>query len=466
MADMPSCKYHPTDAALWFCQTCETAFCAHCVPADQDNYLPKCTLCRRSLRSLSIAKQIEPFWQKLGDFFSAPLSRVALAMMSLFAILIALLPSNIFGPLLFVLLLLPLTEFLFEIMENRASGDAHKRKLSEYLTLKNKSMFGKLLLIYVLLAILLSKISGLMGAATGYSIAAFFVLGAPASLIILMMEKSMLGMLNPIKILFMMRIFGKAYFFLYAFIGVILLVAFSLHQGGSARSSILPLNFCANFIVIYGVMVLFSMMGYLVYQHHQELNFSINRQMLHTQARATPTDAMVEVDIFIQEGRFEDAQSLLLKKIEVKPDDYRAREKLILLYAIGGKEVFLNKVLDAYFNNLLAQGKPKQAADFYAKLSAKEINIELRDEAVVLALLPSLSNKQQFKLGLKLLENFKLEPGAEKVWDELAYYKAKILTEYLEDFASATTILRLILKRSLNQELLAPAEKLVAVLDV
>ena len=76
------------------------------------------------------------------------------------------------------------------------------------------------------------------------------------------------------------------------------------------------------------------MAGHLVFQHHFELNFTINRHstefnLANAGSIHNKSDS-AEVDIFIQEGRYEEAQSLLLDQIEKDTLNYKANEKLIL----------------------------------------------------------------------------------------------------------------------------------------
>ena len=83
-------------------------------------------------------------------------------------------------------------------------------------------------------------------------------------------------------------------------------------SGVSATES-LPFfgQFLFYFFILYLTISVAIMAGYLVYQYHHELNFTSERSTLH-QINADPqVDDMAEVDIFIQEGRYEDAQKLL-----------------------------------------------------------------------------------------------------------------------------------------------------------
>ncbi len=153
------------------------------MPEKKQEIYPRCTLCRCSLSSLSIAEQIPPFWNKLALFFTYPLCRSALIVIFLYSLVASLLPEGNIGTVIYLLMLFPLIEFLFELMEQVANGEKIGSEIKPFFTSKNKSMFIKMLLTYGFMVILISKAMVIVGASFGYLMAAFFILGVPASLL-------------------------------------------------------------------------------------------------------------------------------------------------------------------------------------------------------------------------------------------------------------------------------------------
>lgn len=457
------CKYHPKQAANWNCSNCKVNFCINCVPESKQDVYPRCTLCRRSLSSLSIAEQIPPFWSKFALFFSFPLRRSALIVIFFYALTASLLPDGKIGLIIYILMLIPLTEFLFELMEQVANGETVSSDIKQFFISKNKGLFIKMLFTYGFMVILIGKTIILFGTAIGYMIAAFFILGVPASFIILMMEKRVFSMINPVKIGYIVKLFGGAYFLLYfiAVLSIIASVQFSAvaNTGSSdVRSGNLLAEFLTNAFSIYLIIVLFSMMGYLVFQHHYELNYSVRSSNLQS-LRQRSTNDMTEVEIFLQEGRFEDAQKLLLKKIDENSMDYKANEKLILLYGVQGNDKHMEKIANSYFLKLIENDKQGHAAEFYFKLTSKGIGFFPESTCLALPLAEKMNNNLQYKVALSLLEHYSCEPGGDPSWDKIVLLKAQLLAEYCDDNISAVKLLDSILKRSVDQELLAAAEK-------
>ena len=450
------CKYHPKQKAAWFCQHCEVLFCNGCVPEDQNNFSPKCTLCRKSLQSLSVSDRIPPFWQNLSMLLSMPLTKGVLLFVATFAALFSVLPGGLIGAGIALIALIPVFELIFDSMEKVASGEKLETQASKYIKFQVKSQSIKLLSGYFLAIVIVIKIYAI-NPGFGALLSMFLILGVPASMIILMMEKSVLAMLNPIKIGFIMRQFKGAYFLLFALMLAVVYLAVSFnHFAGQSANSFIAL-FLVYSVMLYLITTVAVLAGYLVYQFHHELNFTINRQSLHG-VDQIKRDEMAEINIFIQEGRYEEAQRLLLDRIDQNAADYRANEKLILLYAIQGKEAFVRKIGDQYFEQMIQLKKQKQAADFYHKLFVKSIAFTPDSIDVIIGLVSEMRNKDRFKMALFLIEDFLKDRKSVKNWEELYLIQAQLLTEFANRSSEAIAVLKYIINRSVNQDMMQRAE--------
>ncbi|TQV86585.1 hypothetical protein [Aliikangiella coralliicola] len=457
------CKYHPKQKASWFCANCDTAFCNTCTPKDEENYFPKCVLCRRSLRSLSIANTIKPFWQNLAAILSIPLTTAPLLFIIIFAFIFSLLPTGKVGAILFLLFTMPLIEFLLKSMEQVASGESVRAKVTQIFNLKSDALFLKLLVAYVLCVLVVAKLYA-FSPVFGILLGAFLILGTPASFIILMMEKSMLEMFNPAKVIYIIKLFGGAYFLLYGIIFGVVGLSIESYQIALTSPSFLA-SMLVNSLILYLTVTVFVMAGYLVFQYHQELSFSINRQVLHDITPDLKPDDMSEVNIFVQEGRFEDAQKILLDRINNHSLDYKANEKLILLYAIQEKPQFLDKIAQSYFTQLVQAGKQKHAADFYQKLQSKSIQFIPEKAKVVAAICGEMKNKSQFKIALSLIDAFLENNKMPENWESLYLVHSQLLAEFANRADEAREKLSIIMRRSLDQDWSEQAENYQRFLD-
>ncbi|MET1256033.1 B-box zinc finger protein [Aliikangiella maris] len=451
------CKYHPKQLAIWFCQSCDIYFCGQCVPPDKARYVPQCTLCRRSLKSLSVAVNLPPFWQRFSYLVKLPMNKVCLGLITGFALLLGLFPANPIGFVLLLLLMLPILELMLGSMEKVASGEGLGTKLKDFMLFENNNQFLKVSFICLTLNVAISRIYE-MSPSIGIAISAFFILGVPASLIILMMEKSMLAMVNPIKIGFIIKQFKSAYLVLY---GLLLAVAGLIYQFHfiADESTFWLVKSLVYVISLYLLMVVSVMSGYLVFQFHHELNFIVNRQSIYDFDPRIVQDKMAEVGIFIQEGRYEEAQKLLLDKIAEDKSDYDAYEKLILLYVVQDKKSFMVTIANQYFAQLLKDKKMLKAAKFYQKLTDKSIAFVPENIEVVIGLSHAMKTKNYFNIALPLIKAFKHKNVLVLGWEKLYLVEAQLLVEYANRQSDAIELLNFILKRSFDDDALQQAEE-------
>jgi len=458
-----NCKYHPKKLAGWFCSGCDVNFCNECIPSQDDNShnYPKCILCRRSLVSLSIAEKITPFWNKLSSLLLVPFRLNFLLVIILSSAVLALLPSDNIGLFFLSIVSVPLVEFMFNSMETQACGEEHNSNLSHSFSFKNTGTLFKLLVSSFCVVMLLTKISH-WNNSLSLLLSVFFILGFPASLVILMMEKSVIAMANPVKIAFIIKLFGTAYWLVYT---LLLAAAFLVFQSSSNENlNIIP-GILLNIFTLYLLVCVFLTSGYLVFQYHFELNFTIDRQLFYKSETESNKDSLSEINVFIQEGRFEDAQTLLLEKIEKNPLDYKANEKLILLYGVQGKDYFLNRVAQAYFLLLIESNKGRHAADFYCDLVRRDILFLPETTAVIIAICEQMKNKDQFNIAIELIESHLKPNPMPDQWEKLYFIQASLLAELANRTHEAIILLEVIMKRSIKQELLQRAEDYMSVID-
>ncbi len=342
-------------------------------------------------------------------------------------------------------------------MEKYANGEKLATDIKSIFIFNNMYYFVRLIFGFIIIVILSTKVGELLNKNIINVLVAFFLFGAPASAVILMMEKRFLSLINPRKIVEIIRLFGTAYLLLYMLIAIGLLIYLSLNSAASGSGNSLEILLLVDSLAVYLLVVLFAMMGYLVLQFHYELNYRVRLHCVDSNAKLS-SSPMANVEIFIQEGRFEDAQKLLLEKITTNGMDVSANERLILLYVFQGKDNYAQKIIEVYFELLIKNKKQKQAADFYCKLRGKEIKISQQGSQTALAMIREMHNRNQYSVALELIHRYSCRPGKETYWDEFALEEAIILDEYENSQREVAALLELIIKRSLNQSLLELAQ--------
>lgn len=276
ISNQQTCKYHPRDSAAWFCRHCKINFCANCTPQQVNDPYPNCTLCRRSLTRLSIAQDIPPFWTRLSLFFLAPFNKNILIMILVYSFLGSMLPTGMIGKIAFILFLVPFVSAEFDLLEKISTGNKLNFTPNQLINSKQSALAIKAFVVAAFAALLVNKLSLVLGDVTGYAFMIMLLLGFPASIAIFVMEKNILSPINPLKIVMLIKLFTKAYVFLFLLTlicGYFVSKAYSIVIEASSPFFVSMLLFAVSF---YLITVIFLMVGYLLYQYHVELNYTIN----------------------------------------------------------------------------------------------------------------------------------------------------------------------------------------------
>lgn len=452
------CKYHPDTSASWYCQRCDVPFCMDCMPDTSDT--PRCTLCRSYLTPLGISDSIAPFWIKLGHFFVYPLALPLL----ITSIVASLLFAYFFNPEKVSLISIPffifwavfLTKVMFSVMEYTAYGNLDAPDWKKMMSLENGWMFLKLLAMMLIIGFGLYKLASFSLILT-IALALFFVVAYPAMNMILCMDKSMWSALNPARILYVMAAIGGAYWTLF---GIMVMFYLTIGFGNDYLLENLPLSIglpLTQFFSLYVSFAMYHMFGYVIYQYHFELDFSVHRQTLHknvkshgkhtselshVEAKAERLSTITEAEIFIQEGRYKEAEALLidaLKKDEHHNDIY---DLLYKLFALQGKSELMAKLCEKHLGILMAERSGNLMRMHYTNTVKHEPEFIPKDPKVIHQLIKLLNRKDDARQGLKLLNYLKKHHTDYEGLADACFVFGKYLTEKLNKRVEAAKIIR------------------------
>ncbi|MCO7226390.1 B-box zinc finger protein [Pleionea sp. CnH1-48] len=451
------CKYHPDASASWYCGRCDVPFCMSCVPENKKHHTPRCTLCRNDLELLGIRDVITPFWFKLGHFFFYPFHTTLLTFNIIMTVLFMLIPDFLFAPVIQLLWLAYLVKVGFAVMEYTASGHLDVVEWKKITAINTNSAFLKLMIVYLIMGLVLWKISAysnVLAIITGI----FFILGYPATNIILCIDRSILRAVNPLRIIHIMLSIGGSYWILFL---LLLLLNTSLFYGieliDSNLSSLVsdPLLI---FFLIYVSLVTFRMFGYVIYQYHFELDFSVHRDSLHQNIRShgrhtselmdeqqelnEQSGGVTEAEICIQEGRYAEAESLLRQAIEEDVQDKQAYDLLYKLYQLQGKTKSYTSLALQHLDALATRNALPQMREVFLKAQGVDSGFVPKHPKIIHLLIRSLSKKDDVKLCYALMNHLKKHyidyPGLA----DACFTCAKLITEKLNRREEAAKIIR------------------------
>jgi len=275
-----------------------------------------------------MAAEITPFWQRMPKFFQYPFRKPALwVLLGVTGGGLILSQIPILGPLALLALFLAVMKYAYEVLAETAEGYMEPPGITS-----DRSGTGLLLPLkqwFVYLAI--GFVTYLVGASIGPAAALLVFIAAlillPASVIALATTTSLRAALNPVLLIQMVRRIGWAYAALY---GMLLLLYAGSGTVVDLFSSILPgiaLWMLALFSSFYFTFVMFHLMGYVLYQYHEPLDF-LPEAVIEAGGPTSVDDELTLFEQFLAEEKYSAATAELLQVIHEHPDNLELKQRL------------------------------------------------------------------------------------------------------------------------------------------
>jgi tetratricopeptide (TPR) repeat protein len=201
---------------------------------------------------------------------------------------------------------------------------------------------------------------------------------------------------------------------------------------------------------MYFALIMYSMMGYVLYQFHEQLGFSVEEEYQEDQAKQRKDigdPRFRYIDILLQEGKVTEAEQKLIQAIKDNPGELEPREKLHRLYIATRNLVGLQQHSADYVVRLLHMKKPSEAMRVYLEAYHVTEEIKLKGAKERYELAELLKSNGQSRVALNLLNNLHQEyPSYEGI--PAAYLLvAEIMFEYFSEEQKALQILDFLLKK-------------------
>jgi hypothetical protein len=239
--------------------------------------------------------------------------------------------------------------------------------------LTSDKLFGNGLVVFKLLSILFAfKLLSWAGmdlfGQSGYYLAtALTAIATPAVIMVLAMEDKFFSAINPHTLYFVIARIGMPYF--------IMFVLFYLLEIAQSYLLAILMHFIDPswsfavyaFVTMYFYIIMFNMMGYTIYQHHEVLDYHIDIEA-HDQEDASEFDTvtvspeMRAVEILIQEGKAEQAVTELRDLITKNPSDFDARQRMLKLLRLLGKRELHAQQAQTFMSYLIDENRMGNAA--------------------------------------------------------------------------------------------------------
>lgn len=334
----------------------------------------------------------------------------------------------------------------FAVMEAVSQG---RLAASERTTFRpdreRRNLPWKLLAIFLIWGLLISFL-GRISTTLLWLAFAFFSLGLPASVMALSVTNSLRQAVNPAKWLFIMQQVGKPYLVLLCFL-------FLLSNGAPHATRLLaPLLGgwlilpALTFIVLYFNLIMFAMMGYVLYQFHQALGLTVRigfaRSSSNPAARAG-TDALADaVAARVADGEIDAAIDLAYEQQRQFPEDLAIQDRYHrLLLAADRKDRALTHG-QRYLELLLRRGRSEPGLDLLLRLRALQADFRPERPEAILPLAEAAFRRRDAPTAVELLRGFDKRYPRHPDIPAIYYLSARLMSELLRQDDTALRILR------------------------
>lgn len=416
----------------------------------------------------AVGADIQPFWERLPSFFLLPLAidkllvLLALALGSLVAFVLPV-PGPLGAVIVEVVIWLTAWRHSFRTMELMAHGhldaEAQANKILADPDRKNLpwKMAG-LLVSWSLIITLVGRFSPALGV-----LGSLFVSAAvPAMVMQLCASNSFGESMSPGRWWHFMREIGRPYALLFVFL-------FLLSNGApQVLGLLMPLLGGAltlpiiNFVLLYFNLVMFALMGYVMYQYHDALGLAVDVEPEAAVVAAPGIDARIAEHL--AGGRMAEAVELATGIVRIEPDNWEAHERLHKLLLLAGMDFELQRHRRRFFALAMRLGRMPRALALYRELAVAGYPVEL-SAGDVLPLAKAADKEHDTKLAIELLRGFDKRFPAHPDIPAVLLFSASVASERLRKDDLARGLLQEILRRYPGHALAGEAARYLEVID-
>jgi tetratricopeptide (TPR) repeat protein len=459
------CKYFPMLPARWHCMSCDVNIANECaktiLPYHPDNK-KICPICTKPLNSIGIANSIKPFWYRIPKFFTYPAkpkSLIYMGVLSLFILISFFVPIIAF--LVYIFAFFGILQYACKCLSNTARGDLSPPDIfvgndKQYANISLKQFAIFLFIIFV--ATKAFSINILLG----FGVVFFALLSIPASTMLLAMTGSFVSAINPMTAAKIMFGMGKSYLILYLFL--LLMIGSNQFVQLFALKVISPIVLLPFlfFINSYFTIAMFSMMGYAIYQYHEEFGFdeveevNLEAEGIDIKASGISQDSFInEIHILVSEGLLDEAVNRLKKQLNDFPKNFAYHDKYHALLKLTNNSKGMAIHTTEYIDLLLRESKIHKGKIITIYTDCLKMNPDYfyANAAVLLDLAKTAQELFRNSDALSLLNKFSQNyPNSQEI--PYAYFiAAQLLVEHKQQEDQAKKILSSLLNKYPDHEL-------------
>ena len=410
---------------------------------------------------------IVPFWQRLPLFFRYPMHGEPLLYMALLSLatlfgFILPLPMPLDHLLMHFIVWLAFIRYAYKTLDQTAIGLLTPEQHHLSSDPERNSLPYKQFAIFIVLGFILG-LSQRAGGLIHGAVLIFVILSAPATVINLTMTRSFWAGLNPFAAIGVMQVIGLPYLALCAFLfllsaseQVLMLVLLPRLPGWL----VLP---ALNFVAMYFTLIMFNMMGYVVYQNHHLLGVEV--VVPPGGGAEASEDGGDAIGRLIGAGQIDEALELAYEAQRTAPDDVRINARYHKLLALAGREDRLMSHARIYLALLLRKGLADEALTLFDELRQRDVAFTPEQPTHLLRLAEALRRRRRFNEALLLIKGFDKRFPRHAEIPAVYLFAAQVLSENLHQDAGAQQLLNALLASYPDHPTNVEARQLLTVIE-
>lgn len=402
------CKFHPTVTALNYCEACDINVCEPCsdesISQRKSKIHPeshRCFVCKTAMHPIEGVSQIEPFWSRLSQVYRYPLNLEAMVTLLVIGLITAIF-SNV--GLIILLAAVAISLYSFACLRQTANGDFDAPGLDACFEGSVSQLFY---VVVVIVAAILSTIlaSSYLGSGFGIVLGTLYICALPAAIIIIAVEESLLPALDPSKLIGVIKATGISYFVMLIFIFIMYSSIFAASAFLISESSGFVSQFIFSIISNYYGIVIYHIMGYLVFQNQHSLGYSSQLPQTQEVIRGSDKLAKTELEILIKSGDYRAASKLAQEAINNPAAPLWEWSRAFTLSCIGGSEKIAADALQKYAVKLQTVNDKDKLSDAYLTILKHHQGYQLREPKLILLFANALFDNGKYNVVFNMLRD-------------------------------------------------------------